>query len=139
MSSMHELFDGSVIAQEATLEPKAEWYEMLAWLRQQAHPLAALAADQVARVELLREGLLERDSEVHALRETATKQAEMLAALGALLRVAGRAARMEATAHEVIEAATDKTPFRNLMATMYGLDAVGAPLPPKRRRKTAAA
>ena len=55
MSSMHDLFDGSVIAQAETLEPKAEWHEMLDWLKGQQHPLAALAADQVARIELLRD------------------------------------------------------------------------------------
>lgn len=62
----------------------------------------------------------------------------MLASLGQLLEVGFHAARSELTALQAIEFARDKAPFRNLMATMYGLNEVGAELPKRRSRRAKA-
>lgn len=62
----------------------------------------------------------------------------LLAVLSQLMEVGHHAARGELSAMQTIEFARDKSPFKNIMATLYGLDEVGAELP-KRRGKRAKA
>ena len=44
-------------------------------------------------------------------------------------------ARQEITLDAFATGVRDKAGFKNIMATAYGLDSVGAPLPPKKTRK----
>ena len=119
-----------------------QWNEMLAWLRgvarDERNEHAALALDNLLRLEMTREALREADAERAEYLEHAKSGKELLCAIGAVLDVASRACRAEATAHDVIEVAVDKGPFKNLMATMYGLNEVGGELPAKRQRRKAA-
>lgn len=116
-----------------------EWDAMMAWLADQTGQHAALARDHLLRIELMRDGIKARDSDVHELRKELAAHNETLRVIGIVLDVAGRAARDEATAHQLMEVAVDTASFRNLMAGMYGLGPLGMPLPAKRTRKAAAA
>lgn len=119
-----------------------QWSEMMDWLRgvarDERNEHARLALDQLLRMELTREALKEADEERAEYFQQANSGKELLYAVGAVLDVASRACRAEATAHDVIEVAVDKGPFKNLMATMYGLNEVGGELPAKRKRRKAA-
>lgn len=116
-----------------------EWDNMMAWLAPQLGAHAALARDQLQQLSNVRDALLDRDDEVHDLRQQLAAHREMLTALGAVLDVAGRAVRAEATAHDLISTAVDCSAFRNLMSTIYGLGPVGETLPPKRSKSRRAA
>lgn len=92
--------------------------------------LAALQLDD------WRQAFHEQADERTAYAKRAIAAESLLAALGQLMEVGFHAARSELTATQAIEFARDKAPFKNLMATMYGLDEVGGELP-KRRGKRA--
>lgn len=113
-----------------------QWEGMMQWLQGQAssNQHARLALDHMLRLEMTRECLSETQAERAEYLQQLRDAKETLHALGAVLDVAGRACRMEATAHEVYEAAVDKAPFRNLMSTMYGLGPVGEPLKKRKGR-----
>ena len=111
-----------------------QWDSMMAWIRDSGAEHAPLALDQLTRLEMTREALIEQTAEVNELREQVRTHREMLQSIGIVLDVAGRAARMESTAHDLIETTVDTAPFRNLMAAMYGLGPLGEPLPQKRRK-----
>jgi hypothetical protein len=115
-----------------------QWDEMMAWLRGVGNDHSALALDHLLRMEMTREALREADADRAEYLRQAEAGKELLCALGAVLDVASRACQAEATAHDMIEIATDKVPFKNLMATMYGLNEVGGELPVKRQRRKAA-
>ena len=69
------------------------------------------------------------------------KRAEHDAALKALSDVffhAAKFARHEMTMDAFATGVKDMAPFKNIMATLYGQDAVGIPLKPKAKRKTPA-
>ena len=116
------------------MSARDEWDAMMAWIRDSGAAHASLALDQLTRLEMTREALIDQTAEVNELREQVRTHREMLQSIGIVLDVAGRAARMESTAHDLIETAVDNAPFRNLMATMYGLGPTGEPIKPKKRR-----
>jgi hypothetical protein len=64
-----------------------------------------------------------------------TTNGELLAALGMLLDVGQRVVKGEIDKYSPIEFARDVAPFKNLMATIYGLDPVGGELPVRKLRK----
>lgn len=116
------------------MSARDEWDAMMAWIRDSGAAHASLALDQLTRLEMTREALIDQTAEVNELREQVRTHREMLQSIGIVLDVAGRAARMESTAHDLIEATVDTAPFRNLMSTMYGLGPMGEPAKPKKRR-----
>lgn len=120
------------------MNAREQFNATLGWLQMQPGTHAALARDQLCQLENLREALTDRDDEVRQLRQQNTDLLVLMKSVGAVLDVVGRAARQEVQSSEVIEAAVDNTSFKNLMSTMYGLDSLGAPLPPKRTRKAKA-
>ena len=107
------------------------------WLAQQPGEWADMARSHLAITASLRESLAAAEAEAHELRRHCTKHVETLQAIGTVLDVAGRVARDQSHAHEMIEAAIDCTSMRNIMATVYRLGPVGETLKPKRTRKVA--
>ena len=65
-----------------------------------------------------------------------TTAEELLAAIAMLLDVGHKAVRGEISAYKPIEFARDTAPFRNIMATVYGLDPVGGTTTRKLKKKT---
>jgi trans-aconitate methyltransferase len=86
----------------------------------------------------LRESLAATEAEAHELRVHCAKHVETLRALGTVLDAAGRVARDQSHAHDMMQAAIDCAPMRNIMSTASGLGPCGEPLQPKRTRKKAA-
>lgn len=94
-----------------------------------------LAAEQIEDWQLV---FHESDAERDKYFAQAKRGEELIGNVGAMLKVAYRACAGELDANAPIEFACDQAPFKNLFATMYGLDSVGAELP-KRRSKAKAA
>lgn len=100
--------------------------------------------DRKEAVRLIREGVVqwqrwweawhESRDEIEQMEPELTRLRELVAAMGMMFDVAQRAAHAEIEPAEALHIARDIAPFKNLFATMYGLDPIGAPLP-KRRRK----
>jgi len=95
---------------------------------------------QLAALQLedWRQAFNEQSDERTDFAKRAVAAETLLAALGQLLEVGFHAARNELSASQAIDFARDQAPFKNIMATLYGLDEVGAELP-KRRSKRAKA
>lgn len=95
---------------------------------------------QLAALQLedWRQAFHEQAEERRDFAKRAIAAENLLASLGQLMEVGFHAARSELTAAQAIEFARDRAPFRNIMASMYGLDEVGGELP-KRRGKRAKA
>lgn len=112
-----------------------QWNAMMHWLAQQPDEWAKMARSHLAITASLRESLASAEAEVHELRQHCAKHVETLQALGTVLDVAGRVARDQSHAHEMIESAIDCAPMRNIMSAVYGLGPCGEPPKPKRARK----
>ena len=117
---------------------REEWGRMMQWLQSHDSEWARMARSHLSITADLRESLAAAEAEVHELRQHCAKHVETLQALGTVLDVAGRVARDRSHAHEMVEAAIDCSPMRNIMATAYGLGPCGEPLTPKRTRKAKA-
>lgn len=67
------------------------------------------------------------------------EQDEMLRGLADVFHHAAALARKEITLDAFGTGVTDRGPFKNIMATAYGRDSVGAPLPARKTRKSGVA
>lgn len=115
-----------------------EWGQMMQWLQGHDSEWAKMARSHLVITADLRESLAATEAEAHELRVHCAKHVETLRALGTVLDAAGRVARDQSHAHDMMQAAIDCAPMRNIMSTAYGLGPCGEPLQPKRTRKKAA-
>jgi len=95
---------------------------------------------QLAALQLedWRQAFNEQSDERTDFAKRAVAAETLLAALGQLLEVGFHAARNELFASQAIDFARDQAPFKNIMATLYGLDEVGAELPKRRGKRVKA-
>lgn len=87
------------------------------------------------QLELRFTALQELLEECKAARIKRHEQDEALMALPDVFFHAAKFARQEMTMDAFATGVRDKAGFKNIMATAYGRDGVGAPLPPKKQRK----
>ena len=87
------------------------------------------------QLELWFTALMELREECEAARIKRHEQDEALMALSDVFFHAAKFARQEITMDAFATGARDKAGFKNIMATAYGRDSVGAPLPQKKQRK----
>jgi hypothetical protein len=87
------------------------------------------------QLELWFTALMELREECEAARILRQEQDEALMILADVLSHTAKFARHEITMDAFAAVVRDKAGFKNIMATAYGRDSVGAPLPPKKQRK----
>ena len=89
----------------------------------------------VCQMELWHTAVQELRDECEAARIKRHDQDAALKTLADVFFYAAKFARQEMEMDEFGTGVRDLAPFRNIMATVYARDSVGAPLPPKKARK----
>lgn len=93
------------------------------------------AAGRQHEIDMLREALAQSRHELADVESRNAELEEQLAAVAMGADVIYRAAKGTLAAGEPAQIFRDISMWKNLMATVYGRDPIGAPLPEKRRRK----
>ena len=92
----------------------------------------------VTQLEDWQQAYLACDDERGDFAKRCTSAAQLISGLSIGLDVMQRACRGEIDVGKPIEFARDTAPFRNIMATMYGLGSCGEDLPKRKTRKAKA-